>query len=355
VLTSILLASLLAAEPKFVTEQLNALEVAHRGRQTPMGNGKDVLADECIALEALGEHADELDAEEVLPLVVRSLEGEWKAQSSARKALEAFGPVARPFVVSALEHGDAALRAGAADTLGLLWPRESVEPLVLALNDRQERVRNSAAFRLTGVALKFEAARAPLIAALGDDEVRYGVTKFRDEYGYELEQKAPEIGRALDALMDADPTVRVARWMFVITLGTGALSLLALITGLLRLRGGTVRQTENELIPTPRKARMRGPLVKIFARTRGVSASYSDSMDIWTMILGLLARDQEAIDFALRALGVLGFVLSGFLAMAFAMLAHGVSAGWGFLMFVGVFFGVIVQQTAISYGNRKKT
>ena len=77
-------------------------------------------------------------------------------------------------------------------------------------------------------------------------------------------------------------------------------------------------------------------------------------MDISDLVEGMKARDPAAINFGQRALGLLFFVLFSFLAIGLGMVDAGVSAGWAFVAFVGLFFALIAQQTALSYSLRKK-
>jgi hypothetical protein len=315
----------------------------------PLDGG--VTEAECTALMVLADGARE-DAGVDL-LIARVLEGE---PTTRRCALGTFGGAARSALVAVLEtNGAPRARADAADALARLGKLAAVPALSKALLDSDPTVRHRVAFALTSIALDIEAARTPLIQALGDEEVFAAVSSFADQYGDELERKAPEIPRALQARRAADPTIQLAGGLFAVSLGLALLSFIAFVVGMFRARGGTVTRTENELVPiVKRMGRARGPMEKIAARSRGVSASFSESMDIAEMFEGLRTGERKQVDFALRALGILGFVLSSFLALGFGLVWSGSSAGWGFVGFVVLFLGLFVQQTFVSYGKRRK-
>jgi hypothetical protein len=92
----------------------------------------------------------------------------------------------------------------------------------------------------------------------------------------------------------------------------------------------------------------------IFTRTQGRAWGYRDSMDIAVLVDGLKGRDPAAIDFGLRALGLLFFLLFSFVAIGLGMVDAGETSGWGFVAFVVLFLGLIAQQTALSYSRRKE-
>jgi hypothetical protein len=352
----------------FVEEQIAKINAADKVRHQIASAGNAVFVAERQAIDALGARgvAVERDAQlrklyqdKVIPLLVRGL-GEDSTRTSATDALQKIGPATLPPLLDAIAHdGNPEVRAGAAQALGAIRPRarEALPALIAALGDPSSRVRSRAAFALTDFALVFQEARAPLIQALADDDVRQAVTDFATSYGSELKRDAPEILRALQARHDADPVPRVAGWLYHGFLALAVLSLLTFSYGVLfRSRGaGSSERTVDQMLPAPSLSRRRGVtrLHKIYARTRGVRWSFAESIDISDLVEGLKVGDPKSVDFALRGVALLCFGLCTFLAIGFGMVFFGESAGWAFVGFVLLLVAVIVRQTVYSYRMRK--
>jgi hypothetical protein len=268
-------------------------------------------------------------------------------------------PAVAPLVAALQQRDDEAIRGGAAEALGELRPAEVVPVLTACLHDEDRWVRNRCSYALTCAAEIYPQARASVLESLGDGDVVDGVRDFMHENPGELERLAPEIPRALEALETADPLPQVVRWLFRGSIAVAVISFLVFALGMIRLiksGRGRVVSTENEpILKSSRHAgRPQFQASLTVARSRGRSWSYGDSMDISDLVEGMKASDPAALHFGQRALGLLFFVLFAFLAIGFGMVDAGVSAGWGFVGFVGLFFGLIAQQTALSYSLRKK-
>lgn len=354
-----------------VQAKLAALEAAQQRRHQIFAAGKGTLADEAerAAVQALGEQAagagedpvlNALYVEKVIPLVIHSLDAEPGVRRSAIVALRKMGtPAVAPLVAALQQRDDEALRGGAAEALGELRPAESVPVLTACLHDEDRWVRNRCGYALTCAAEIHPQARASVLESLGDGDVVDGVRDFMNENPGELERLAPEIPRALEALEKADPLTQVVRWLFRSSIAVAVISFLAFALGMIRLiksGKGKVVSTGNEPILKSSRHAGRSQFQASFAvaKSKGRSWSYADSMDISDLVEGMKASDPAAINFGQRALGLLFFVLFAFLAIGFGMVDAGESAGWGFVGFVGLFFGLIAQQTALSYSLRKK-
>jgi hypothetical protein len=349
-----------ADEPAAVQAQISIIEAAQQRRHQLVSAGKSTAADaeERAALEALGARAAD---PALITLVIHSLDGEAGVRQAAISALKKMGAPAavKPLLAALQQRDDETLRAGAAEALGELRPAEAVPALTACLHDESAWIRNRCGYALTCAAEIFPEARAALIQSLGDSEVLDGVTDFAHEYGDELERQAPEIPRALEALEKADPLVPLVRWFFRGSIAMAVVSFLVFLWGLSRLikggKGTTVSTRNEPILQSSRHAgRPQFQASLTVARSKGRSWSYGDSMDISDLVEGMKARDASAINFGQRALGLLSFVLFAFLAVGFGMVDAGVSAGWGFVGFVMLFCGLIVQQTALSYSLRKK-
>jgi len=360
-----------AADLPSVQAQLAALEASQQRRHQVFASGKGTQADaaERAAVRALGEGAAAasedpvlaaLYREKVIPLVIHSLDAEAGTRRSAVFALKEMGtPAVQPLLTALQQRDDETIRGGAAEALGELRPPEAIAALTACLQDADHWVRSRCGYALTSAAEDFPEARAPLIEALGDGDVRDGVRDFAREYPGELERLAPEIPRALEALEKADPLPQIVRWLFRGTLGVALLSFFVFVLGMIGLiRSGKGRTVDTQNQPILRSSRRPGgPQFQgalTVARSKGRSWSYGDSMDISDLVEGMKARDPAAINFGQRALGLLFFVLFSFLAIGLGMVDAGVSAGWAFVAFVGLFFALIAQQTALSYSLRKK-
>jgi len=95
-------------------------------------------------------------------------------------------------------------------------------------------------------------------------------------------------------------------------------------------------------------------LQKIYALTKGIEVSYSDSMDIYDVVEGFKAYDARSVIAMWSAVGIGGFTISFFMAIGFYILTNGSDAGWGFVVFMGFIVGFLVSQMPRHYQRQKK-
>jgi hypothetical protein len=157
-------------------------------------------------------------------------------------------------------------------------------------------------------------------------------------------------GAIAAALLDygvASP-MSVARGFFYGFLTLAVAGLVAFVIGLCKIRRERVQvtKTQDQLIPTPGQGRKRD--TRILARTKGVSAEFSESLPIRDLLPGLKIRDPQVIGFALRAGGLVVFVLSTFLALGTGRLVYAPAEedGWVFIGFVVFFVSVMGYRIA---------
>ena len=318
-----------------VQANLATLEAAQERRHQLFASGKSTAVDEVerAAVVALGEQAagDDANIEKVIVLLIHSLDAEPTVRRSAIFALEKIGVRAVPHLISALnQRTDETIRGGAAEALGELRSPEVVPVLAACLHDDDRWVRNRCGYALACAAELLPAARSPLLDSLSDDDVADGVRDFMHTWPGELERLAPELPAALEARVS-----QVSHWGFRGALAASLVSFLVFVFGMIRL--------------------MLSGKGRVSAADTGLRVTWShrDSMNVSDLVEGLRARNAAAINFGQRALGLLGFVAFAFLAIGFGLVDAGESAGWVFVAFVGLLFGVLVQQTALSYSKRR--
>lgn len=352
----------------FVAGRAAVLDAADvlRHKIVRSGKDRDVFAPEVRALQELGERGARLadgDAalralyrEAVIPRVVRVLGAGYEgSREEAASALDKIGTDALSPILAALARDpEPRVRAGAAWALGRRRHRleETVAPLAAALHDPETFVHYEAAKALTELATVFVSARAPLVRALGDSDVREAVAIRAADGG--LAKTAPELQAAFDERRAANPVRKVAATLFPICVALAVLSFLAFAYGIYRaLNRGEVAKTRNELIPTGRRSRFPSRR-KIWARTSGYSWSSSESGDISDLIEGVKRGDPESLEMACRGPALLFIAVFVFLAIGFWLLSTNQDGGWVFIGFMVLFMGQVARQTAYSYRLRKQ-
>jgi hypothetical protein len=120
-----------------------------------------------------------------------------------------------------------------------------------------------------------------------------------------------------------------------------------------------IEKFKNRLIPRVSTNRDAGHIVglelkKIYANTKGVEVSYYDTMDVYDLWQGFKAHDARCITMLWAITGLAGFASCTFLAISFGLLAHSNGAGWGFLIFMIFFLGILTINIPKYYFRQKK-
>lgn len=172
------------------------------------------------AIVALGNNGQE--SEIAVPALTKVLyEDDSQLTSLALEALEKYGDKALPALTSALKNRNPSVRLSAVETLARLEANNTARPLAIALKDRDQDVRERAAYALGALGRAAKETVPTLIIALKDPQATVRAAA-ADALGSVGKDDAAAVNALTEALDDKDWLVRFQTVRALASIGTAA-------------------------------------------------------------------------------------------------------------------------------------